>query len=79
MNVGGPVDHFGLFAGIFHDRARLARTRVTEDDVTPDVVDDRPLRVFAIARREKIPTYRAADRLGEKRIESVRRLKRTWI
>jgi leucine dehydrogenase len=37
------------------------------------------LRVFEIARREKVPTYRAADRLGEKRIESVRRLKKTWI
>lgn len=36
-------------------------------------------RVFEIARRERIPTYRAADRLAEKRIEAVRKLKRTWI
>ncbi len=37
------------------------------------------LRVFEIARREKIPTYRAADRLAEKRIEAVRKLKKTWL
>lgn len=40
---------------------------------------DTLLRVFEIAKREKIPTYRAADRLAEKRIESVRKLKKTWI
>jgi len=37
------------------------------------------LRVFEIAKRERIPTYRAADRLAEKRIEAVRRLKKTWL
>ena len=40
---------------------------------------DTLLRVFEIAKREKIPTYRAADRLAEKRIEAVRKLKKTWI
>jgi len=40
---------------------------------------DTLLRVFEIAKREKIPTCRAADRLGEKRIEAVRKLKRTWL
>jgi leucine dehydrogenase len=37
------------------------------------------LRVFEIAKRERIPTYRAADRLAEKRIEAVRRLKKTFV
>jgi leucine dehydrogenase len=40
---------------------------------------DTLLRVFEIARREKIPTYRAADRLAEKRIAAVGKLKRTWL
>jgi len=40
---------------------------------------DTLLRVFEIAKRERIPSYRAADRLAEKRIEAVRRLKKTWI
>jgi leucine dehydrogenase len=40
---------------------------------------DTLLRVFEIAKRENIPTYRAADRLAEKRIEAVRKLKKTWI
>jgi leucine dehydrogenase len=29
------------------------------------------LRIFAIAREERIPTYRAADRLAEQRIAAV--------
>jgi leucine dehydrogenase len=32
-------------------------------------------RVFAIAREQAIPTYRAADRLAEQRIASVRQAK----
>ena len=32
-------------------------------------------RVIAMARREEIPTYRAADRLAEERLASVRRIK----
>ncbi len=37
------------------------------------------LRVFEISKEEKIPTYIAADRLAEKRIEMVGKLKRTWV
>jgi len=40
---------------------------------------DTLLRVFEIAKRERIPSYRAADRLAEKRIDAVRRLKKTWL
>ncbi len=37
------------------------------------------LRVFEIAKDEKIPTYIAADRLAEKRVAMVGKLKRTWV
>jgi leucine dehydrogenase len=37
------------------------------------------LRVFEIAKDEKVPTYIAADRLAEKRIAMASKLKRTWL
>ena len=37
------------------------------------------LRVFELAKDEKLPTYLAADRLAEKRIAMVGKLKRTYI
>jgi leucine dehydrogenase len=37
------------------------------------------LRIFEIARRERIPTYRAADRLAEQRIAAVGGLDRMWV
>jgi leucine dehydrogenase len=37
------------------------------------------LRVFELAKEEKLPTYLAADRLAERRIEMAGKLKRTWI
>ncbi len=36
------------------------------------------LGVFEIAKADKIPTYRAADRLAEKRLKAVGALVRTW-
>ena len=36
------------------------------------------LKVFEIARAEKIPTYLAADRLAEQRIRAVGSMVRTW-
>jgi hypothetical protein len=32
-----------------------------------------------MAKREKIPTYKAADRLAQQRIESVGSLDRMWM
>ncbi len=37
------------------------------------------LRVFEIAKEEAVPTYIAADRLAEKRVAMVGKLKRTWV
>jgi leucine dehydrogenase len=69
INAGGLINVNAELVGWPAERAKAK---------AGDIYDTL-LRVFAIAKREKIPTYRAADRLGEKRIESVRRLKKTWI
>ena len=37
------------------------------------------LRIFEIAKRERMPTYRAADRLAEQRIAAVAGLDRMWM
>ena len=37
------------------------------------------LRIFELADAEGIPTYRAADRIAEERIESIGKIDRTWI
>jgi leucine dehydrogenase len=40
---------------------------------------DTMLRVFELAKEEKLPTYQAADRLAERRIAMAAKLKRTWV
>jgi leucine dehydrogenase len=40
---------------------------------------DTILRIFAIAKRDGIPTYRAADRLAEERIAAVSGLDKLWL
>ena len=40
---------------------------------------DTMLRVYELAKSEKLPTYKAADRLAEKRIAMAAQLKRTWV
>lgn len=40
---------------------------------------DTLLRIFAIAQRDRIPTYQAADRLAEERIAAVAALGKMWI
>ena len=37
------------------------------------------LRIFEIARNDKIPTYKAADRLAEQRIAAVGSLDKMWM
>ena len=40
---------------------------------------DTILRVFEIARDEAIPSYRAADRLAEQRIEAIAQVRRSHV
>ena len=40
---------------------------------------DTLVRLFALSREEGIPTYRAADRIAEQRIEAVGKVQHTWV
>jgi leucine dehydrogenase len=69
INGGGVVNVFGELQGWTMDRAKRKAQEIY----------DTLLRVFAIAIREKIPSFEAADHLAEERIRSVAALKRMWI
>jgi leucine dehydrogenase len=67
-NAGGVINVYGEIAGWTSARAfRKA-----------DEIYDTILKVFAIAKSEGIPTYLAADRLAEQRIQAVGSMVRTW-
>src|SRR5437868_7279891 len=67
-NAGGVINVYSELAG--WTSARSFRKA--------DEIYDTILRVFQIARTEKIPTYLAADRLAEQRIHAVGSMIRTW-
>ena len=67
-NAGGVINVYGELAG--WTSARSFRKA--------DEIYDTILKVFAIAKTEKIPTYLAADRLAEQRIKAVGSMVRTW-
>jgi leucine dehydrogenase len=69
INGGGVVNVFGELQGWTMDRAKRKAQEIY----------DTMLRVFAIASRDKIPSFEAADRLAEERLRSVAALKRMWI
>jgi leucine dehydrogenase len=62
-NAGGVINVFGEVAGWDADRA-LKKA---------DEIYDTILQVFEIAKTEGIPSYQAADRLAEKRLDSVQK------
>src|SRR5438105_1249541 len=67
-NAGGVINVYSELAGWTSARAfRKA-----------DEIFDTVLRVFAIAKAERVPTYVAADRLAEHRIKAVGTMVRTW-
>jgi len=67
-NAGGVINVYGELAG--WTSARSFRKA--------DEIYDTVLKVFEIAKTEKIPTYLAADRLAEQRIKAVNSMVRTW-
>ncbi len=67
-NAGGVINVYSELAG--WTSARSFRKA--------DEIYDTILKVFAIAKAEKIPTYLAADRLAEQRIRAVGSMVRTW-
>jgi leucine dehydrogenase len=67
-NAGGVINVYGELAG--WDPQRALRKA--------DEIYETTLGVYEIAKTEKIPTYRAADRLAEKRLKAVGALVKTW-
>jgi leucine dehydrogenase len=67
-NAGGVINVYSELAG--WTSARSFRKA--------DEIYDTILKVFEIAKTERIPTYLAADRLAEQRIHAVGSMIRTW-
>lgn len=67
-NAGGVINVYSELAGWSAQRA-LRKA---------DEIYDTTLGVFEIAREQTIPTYVAADRLAERRLQAVGSLVRTW-
>ena len=67
-NAGGVINVYGEVAGWTRDRA-LRKA---------DEIFNTTIGVFEIAREMGIPTYVAADRLAQRRLEAVGELVRTW-
>jgi leucine dehydrogenase len=69
INAGGLINVYGELSGWTPDRAKHKASEIYET----------LKQLFEIARDQGLPTYEAADRLAERRIEQVGQLKRTWI
>jgi leucine dehydrogenase len=67
-NAGGVINVYSELAG--WSSARAFRKA--------DEIYDTVLKVFQIAKSDKVPTYVAADRLAEQRIRAVGSMVRTW-
>jgi leucine dehydrogenase len=69
INGGGVINVYGELHRWPHERSKQKAGEIY----------DTLLRIFDIAKRERIPTYRAADRLAEERIAAVGGLDRMWM
>jgi leucine dehydrogenase len=69
INGGGVINVYGELHRWPVERAKKKAGEIYET----------LLRIFEIAKRERIPTYRAADRLAEQRIGAVAGLDRMWM
>jgi leucine dehydrogenase len=69
INGGGVINVYGELHRWPVERAKKKAGEIYET----------LLRIFDIARQQKIPTYRAADRLAEQRIAAVAGLDRMWM
>jgi leucine dehydrogenase len=69
INSGGLINVYGELERWPQERAKRKAQEIY------DVI----LKIFAIAEREKIPSFKAADRLAEERIGSVVRLSKMWM
>jgi len=68
VNAGGVINVYSELTGWSRDRA-LRKA---------DEIYDTVLSVFGLAKRDGVPTYRAADLVAEQRIAAVRSMMRQW-
>lgn len=69
INAGGLINVYGE---LHHWSADRARRKAGE-------IYDTLIQLFELSREQGIPTYEAADRLAERRIEQVATIQRTWV
>jgi leucine dehydrogenase len=69
INGGGVINVYG----------ELHRWPVERAKKKAGEIYDTLLRIFDIAKRERMPTYRAADRLATQRVSAVAGLDRMWM
>ena len=69
INAGGVINVYGELMGWDEDRAKRKAAEVY----------DTLLRIFALAERQKLPTFRAADHVAEERIAAVGTLNRIRV
>ena len=69
INGGGVINVYGELHRWPMERAKKKAGEIYET----------LLRIFEMAKREKIPTYQAADRLAQQRIAAVGSLDRMWM
>ena len=69
INAGGLINVYGEINGWDSDRAKRKAGEIY----------DTLLQLFEISKEQGIPTYEAADRFAERRIEHIAELKRSWL
>jgi leucine dehydrogenase len=69
INAGGLINVYGELQGWSQERAKRKAGEIYQT----------LLDLFTLARDQGIPTWSAADRLAERRIEQVAGLKKSWI
>jgi leucine dehydrogenase len=69
INAGGLINVYGELNGWSSERSKRKAGEIYET-----LID-----LFELAKKEGLPTYEAADRLAERRIEQVHTIQRTWV
>ncbi|HEY2101993.1 MAG TPA: Glu/Leu/Phe/Val dehydrogenase family protein, partial [Chthoniobacterales bacterium] len=71
-------DYVANAGGVINVYSELANWDAQQSLRKADEIYDSVLRIFEIAKLDKVPTYVAADRLAERRLKAVGSLVRTW-
>lgn len=69
INAGGLINVYGELNGWSPDRSKRKAAEIY----------DTLIQLFELAHKEGLPTYEAADRLAERRIDQVAAIHKTWI